>query len=221
MFRAPMSFFDTTPMGRILNRFSGDIDVCDTILMQNFRETFSQVFRIISTFVIIGIETPVVLVAILPISLMYVFLQQVYIPTSRQLKRIESTSRSPIFNHFSETLSGATSIRAYGSVDKFIEESNKKVDIFNKINFCSINTIYWLSYQMELLGTLMVSINTLYVILSRGNLSAATAGLTLSYALTITRNFSFLIHNSAQLETNIVSVERCLEYTGIQSEARH
>ena len=218
MFRAPMSFFDTTPMGRILNRFARDIDVCDTMLNMNIRMTMIQTFRAISAILVMAIETPAVLAVILPIGLVYLFVQRLYIPTSRQLRRIESTTRSPIYIHFSETLSGATSIRAYGSTEKFIDESNKRVDINNMSSFSSIITSCWLSVRLEFLGYSIIFVNALYAVLMRHNLSPGVAGLTLSYAMTITRTLNNLIRATTQLETNIVSVERCLEYTRTPEE---
>jgi ATP-binding cassette subfamily C (CFTR/MRP) protein 1 len=213
IFRAPMSFFDTTPMGRILNRFARDIDVCDTLLSMNLRMTLIQAFRAISAFVVMGIDTPLVLLIILPIGVIYYLVQMLYIPTSRQLRRIESTTRSPIYIHFSETLSGATSIRAYGTVDKFIEESNIRVDANHSSSYPAVITSRWLAIRLEFLGYSIIFINALYAVLSRGKLSPGVAGLTLSYAMTITRTLNNLVMATTNLETNIVSVERCLEYT--------
>ena len=218
MFRAPMSFFDTTPMGRILNRFARDIDVCDTLLNMNIRMTMTQTFRTLSAFIVMAIETPIVLAVILPIGVLYLIVQRFYIPTSRQLRRIESTTRSPIYIHFSETLSGATSIRAYGSVDKFIDESNRRVDMNNMSAFSSVITSCWLSIRLEFLGYSIIFVNALYAVLSRHTLSPGVAGLTLSYAMTITRTLNNLVRATTQLETNIVSVERCLEYTRTPTE---
>ncbi|XP_054162838.1 multidrug resistance-associated protein 1-like [Oppia nitens] len=219
IFRAPMSFFDTTPMGRILNRFSRDVDVCDTLLNMNIRMTMVQAFRAISAFAVMAIETPLILAFLLPIGLVYLFVQRLYIPTSRQLRRIESTTRSPIYIHFSETLTGATSIRAYGSVDKFVDESNKRVDMNNMSTFAATITSCWLSIRLELLGYTIIFINALYAVIARRTLSPGVAGLTLSYAMTITRTLNNLIRATTQLETNIVSVERCLEYTETPQEA--
>ncbi|CAG2109404.1 unnamed protein product [Medioppia subpectinata] len=219
IFRAPMSFFDTTPMGRILNRFSRDVDICDTMLGMNIRMTMIQTFRAISAFVVMAIETPLVLVAILPIGLIYLFVQRLYIPTSRQLRRIESTTRSPIYIHFSETLTGATSIRAYGSVEQFIDESNKRVDLNNMSTFAATLTSCWLSIRLEFLGYCIIFVNALYAVISRGSLTPGVAGLTLSYSMTITRTLNNLIRATTLLETNIVSVERCLEYTETPLEA--
>ncbi|CAG2122691.1 unnamed protein product, partial [Medioppia subpectinata] len=170
---------NTTPMGRILNRFSRDVDICDTMLGMNIRMTMIQTFRAISAFVVMAIETPLVLVAILPIGLIYLFVQRLYIPTSRQLRRIESTTRSPIYIHFSETLTGATSIRAYGSVEQFIDESNKRVDLNNMSTFAATLTSCWLSIRLEFLGYCIIFVNALYAVISRGSLTPGVAGLTL------------------------------------------
>ena len=221
LFHAPMAFFDTTPMGRILNRFARDIDVCDTMLNMNIRMTMMQMFRALTAFIVMAMETPIVLVVILPIGLIYVFLQRLYIPSSRQLRRIESTTRSPIYIHFSETLAGSTSIRAYGSVDNFVNESNRRVDINNMSSYTSITTSCWLSIRLEFLGYCIIFANAIYAVLSRRTLSPGVAGLTLSYAMTITRTLNNLVRNTTQLETNIVSVERCLEYTHTPVEVRY
>ncbi|CAG2161666.1 unnamed protein product [Oppiella nova] len=152
-------------------------------------------------------------------GLVYMFVQRLYIPTSRQLRRIESTTRSPIYIHFSETLTGATSIRAYGSVDKFIDESNKRVDMNNMSTFAATLTSCWLSIRLEFLGYCIIFVNAMYAVIARKTLSPGVAGLTLSYAMTITRTLNNLIRATTQLETNIVSVERCLEYTQTPLEA--
>ena len=213
MFRAPMAFFDTTPIGRILNRFARDVDVCDTQINVYFRVTMNQVFRAITALTVMAIEIPWVLVVILPLAGIYIVVHSLYVPSSRQLRRIESTTRSPIYTHFSETLSGCTSIRAYGSVDKFVDESNRRVDVNNMSTYASIAINRWLAIQLEFVGYTIILANALYVVIFRNTLSPGVAGLTLSYAMTITKIFSNLVYVCAQLETNIVSVERCLEYT--------
>lgn len=111
--RFPMSFFDTTPLGRIINRFSKDMDVIDNTLPLSVRSWLLMFFNVASVFVVISISTPLFLVMIIPISILYYIIQKFYIATSRQLKRIESVTRSPIYSHFSETLTGQTTVRAY------------------------------------------------------------------------------------------------------------
>jgi ABC-type multidrug transport system fused ATPase/permease subunit len=203
---------DTTPIGRILNRFSKDIDTADVSLMSNLRMTISLFFRTLVAFTMISLETPIILTAIFPLAIIYYLFQRIYISTSRQLKRIDSTSRSPIYNHFSETVNGATSIRAYGVCDQFIQESNKRVDDNHKCYFPSFTAARWLAIRLEFLGYCIIFLSAIFAVVSRGSLSPGIAGLAISYSLNITGVLGTFVRCATDLETNIVSVERCLEY---------
>jgi ATP-binding cassette, subfamily C (CFTR/MRP), member 1 len=112
--RLPMSFFDTTPLGRILNRFSKDVDVIDNVLPMSMRFWLMMFFNTVGVLVTISYSTPIFLAVVLPLGVVYYFVQKFYVATSRQLKRIESVTRSPIYTHFSETITGQSTIRAYG-----------------------------------------------------------------------------------------------------------
>jgi ATP-binding cassette, subfamily C (CFTR/MRP), member 1 len=112
--RLPMSFFDTTPLGRILNRFSKDVDTIDTVLPMSMRFLLMMFFNTVGVIVTIAYSTPIFLAVVLPLGIVYYFIQKFYVATSRQLKRIESVTRSPIYTHFSETITGQSTIRAYG-----------------------------------------------------------------------------------------------------------
>ena len=153
---------DTTPIGRILNRFSKDIDSADMYLIFNLRMTISQFFRTLVSFTMISLETPIILVAIFPLILIYYLFQRIYISTSRQLKRIDSTSRSPIYNHFSETVNGLTSVRAYGVSDLFINESNKRVDENHVCYYPSFTATRWLAIRLEFLGYCIIFLSAMF-----------------------------------------------------------
>lgn len=112
--RLPMSFFDTTPLGRILNRFSKDVDVIDNVLPMSMRFWIMMFFNAVGVIVTISYSTPIFLAAVVPLGIIYYIVQKFYVATSRQLKRIESVTRSPIYTHFSETITGQSTIRAYG-----------------------------------------------------------------------------------------------------------
>ena len=110
-FRMPMAFFDTTPLGRIMNRFSKDVDVVDNVLPMSVRAWVLMFFNVIGVFIVISISTPIFMTVIIPLGILYYFIQKFYVATSRQLKRLESVTRSPIYSHFGETLTGASTIR--------------------------------------------------------------------------------------------------------------
>ncbi|XP_076324180.1 multidrug resistance-associated protein 1-like isoform X3 [Tachypleus tridentatus] len=215
----PMSFFDTTPIGRILNRFSRDVDTNDLLIRFNVRMLLVQVFRASVAFIAICLETPLILIVMIPLGGLYYLIQRFYIPTTRQLRRLESISRSPIYTHFSETITGTSSIRAYGVTKQFIEESNRRVDVNHTCYFPSVVANRWLSVRLEFLGYCIVFFSALFAVLTRETLSPGLVGLSVSYALTITGNLNMLVKASTGLETNIVAVERCLEYSQIPTEA--
>ncbi|CAG2106013.1 unnamed protein product [Medioppia subpectinata] len=194
--RAPMIFYDTTPIGRIQNRFSRNMDSVDGSLILSLRLTISVILRAFVAFFLITFQTPLL-----------------YIRSSRQLKRIESTTRSPIYSHFSETVSGSASIRAYGVSHQFIQEFNRRVDENHMCYYPSFTAAQWLAIRLEFLGNCLVFVTAIFAVYYRFKLSAGIAGLAMSYSLNITRCLTFLVDSMSNVETNIVSIERCLEYT--------
>lgn len=118
VFRLPMSFFDTTPLGRILNRFSKDVDVIDNVLPMSMRFWIMMFFNTVAVIIVISYSTYEFLYLVLPLAVIYYLVQRFYVATSRQLKRIESVTRSPIYTHFSETITGQSTIRAYGEEER-------------------------------------------------------------------------------------------------------
>ena len=210
--RAPMSFFDTTPQGRILNRFGKDVDVLDSTMPFILRGWISCLLSVVATFLVIIVTTPL---AILPIFLVlcgYYFVQRIYVSASRQLKRLESTSRSPIYSHFGETINGASVIRAYGLQNTFIKESEKRVDKNHQATFCAVIANRWLAVRLETVGNCIIFAAALFAVLGRDTLSPGLVGLSVSYALQVTQTLNWLVRMSSELETNVVAVERLQEY---------
>ena len=111
--RSPMQFFDTNPLGRIINRFSSDIDTMEMMIPFQLADFIWCLFEVITTFIMISAVLPIFMTVVIPIILIFFIVQRCYIKTSRQLKRIYSITKSPIFSHFSETVSGAQIIRAF------------------------------------------------------------------------------------------------------------
>ncbi|XP_052061601.1 multidrug resistance-associated protein 1-like [Mytilus californianus] len=215
--KAPMAFFDTTPVGRIVNRFSSDVATIDSMLPMNFRMFLGTVIGTLSTLVVISYSTPIFLTVVLPLAIVYYLMQKFYIPTSRQLQRLESTTKSPIFNHFSETINGASTLRAYKEQPRFIQESLDRVDKNISFYFTRIASNRWLGWRLEFIGNLIVFSAALFAVVS--DISGGLVGLSVSYALQITSALNMLVRNSSDLETNVVSVERLKEYAEVETEA--
>ncbi|XP_015036515.1 multidrug resistance-associated protein 1 isoform X6 [Drosophila pseudoobscura] len=216
--RWPMELFDTTPLGRIVNRFSKDIDTIDNVLPFNIRVVLGQGFMVLATIVVISMSTPIFLAVIVPIALLYYFAQRFYVATSRQLMRLESVSRSPIYSHFGETVTGAPTIRAYNVGDRFIEESDAKVDKNQVCKYPSVIANRWLAIRLEMVGNLIILFASLFAVLG-GQTDPGLVGLSVSYALQVTQTLNWLVRMSSDIETNIVSVERIKEYGETKQEA--
>lgn len=216
--RMPMSFFDTTPLGRIINRFSKDVDVMDNVLPATIRAWLYFLFSVIGVFVVIGISTPIFLAVVPPLMIIYYFIQKIYIATSRQLKRLESVTRSPIYSHFGESISGQSTIRAYNEQMRFTRESEEKVDYNQMVSYPTILANRWLGIRLEIVGSLVVLFAALFAVLAKDTIGPATVGLSISYALQISATLSFMVRMTAEVETNIVAVERLEEYTVLPRE---
>ncbi|KAJ8688541.1 hypothetical protein QAD02_024336 [Eretmocerus hayati] len=217
--RSPMSFFDTTPSGRILNRLGKDIDTIDNLLPINLRQWVICIFSVIGTISVISYSTPIFMTVIVPLGILYYLVQQFYVATSRQLKRLDSVSRSPIYSHFSESITGAPIIRAYGAEERFLVESEKKIDSNQMCFYPSNIANRWLAVRLETMGNILVFFAALFAVLARGTINAGLVGLSVSYALQITQTLNWIVRMTSEVETNIVAVERLKEYTETPQEA--
>ncbi|XP_032583422.1 multidrug resistance-associated protein 1 isoform X5 [Drosophila sechellia] len=216
--RAPMTMFDTTPVGRILSRFSKDVESVDQKMPQVINDCIWCAFEVLATIVVISLSTPIFLAVIVPIAFLYYVAQRFYVATSRQLMRLESVSRSPIYSHFSETVTGASTIRAYNVGDRFIEESDAKVDKNQVCKYPSVIANRWLAIRLEMVGNLIILFASLFAVLG-GQTNPGLVGLSVSYALQVTQTLNWLVRMSSDIETNIVSVERIKEYGETKQEA--
>ncbi|UMM38706.1 hypothetical protein L5515_016086 [Caenorhabditis briggsae] len=223
MMRSPMAFFDVTPLGRILNRFGKDVDGVDTEIPRSMAMFIRTAEQSIGILAIILWATPLAISVLLPLLVVYIVVLRFYVSTSRQLKRLESASRSPIYSHFQESIQGASSIRAYGVVDKFVKESQHKVDENLATYYPSIVANRWLAVRLEMVGNLIVLSAAGAAVYFRDSpgLSAGLVGLSVSYALNITQTLNWAVRMTSELETNIVAVERIKEYTITPTEGNN
>ncbi|CZR41093.1 uncharacterized protein FPRO_10682 [Fusarium proliferatum ET1] len=222
IFRSPMSFFDTTPAGRILNRFSSDIYRVDEVLARTFNMLFVNAAKSGFTLVVISFATPPFVALIIPLALTYYYIQRYYLRTSRELKRLDSVSRSPIYAHFQESLGGISTIRAFRQQQRFELENEWRVDANLRAYFPSISANRWLAVRLEFIGAVVILAAAGFAIIAvTGNkpIQSGIVGLAMSYALQITTSLNWIVRQTVEVETNIVSVERVLEYAALPSEA--
>uniref|UniRef100_A0A8C0VIR1 ABC-type glutathione-S-conjugate transporter n=1 Tax=Cyanistes caeruleus TaxID=156563 RepID=A0A8C0VIR1_CYACU len=217
--RSPMLFFEQTPIGHLLNRFSKDMDAVDSVIPDKLKSVLGFLFNLLEIYLVIVVATPWALMAIVPLTVLYAAFQHFYVSTSCQLRRMEAASRSPLYSHISETLQGSSVIRAHKDQQRFISKSNFLVDENQRICFPGAVADRWLATNLEFLGNGIVLFAALFAALSRTQLSPGTAGFSLSYALQITGVLNWMVRSWTETENNIVSVERVREYLRTPKEA--
>ncbi|KFZ51729.1 Multidrug resistance-associated protein 1, partial [Antrostomus carolinensis] len=217
--RSPMVFFEQTPIGNLLNRFSRDMDAIDSVIPDKLKSLLGFLFNLLEIYLVIIVATPRAAMAIVPLTVLYAAFQHFYVITSCQLRRIEAARRSPIYSHISETFQGSSVIRAYKDQERFILKSNFLVDENQCICFPGAVADRWLATNLEFLGNGIVLFAALFATMGRTHLSPGAAGFSISYALQITGVLNWMVRSWTEIENNIVSVERVREYLRTPKEA--
>lgn len=172
--------------------------------------------------IVISSSTPAFLLVALPLGYIYYIYQKYYLRTSRELKRLDSVTRSPIYAHFQESLGGVSTIRAYKQENRFTLENEWRMDANLRAYFPSVAVNRWLAVRLEFIGSIVILAAaglSIVSVATHSGLSAGMVGLAMSYALQITQSLNWIVRQTVEVETNIVSVERVLEYAEIPSEA--
>uniref|UniRef100_A0A3Q0SKS5 ABC-type glutathione-S-conjugate transporter n=1 Tax=Amphilophus citrinellus TaxID=61819 RepID=A0A3Q0SKS5_AMPCI len=216
---SPMSFFESTPSGNLLNRFAKEIDAIDCMVPEGLKMMLSYVFKLMEVCIIVLMATPFAAVIILPLSFLYAFVQSFYVATSCQLRRLEAVSRSPIYTHFNETVQGASVIRAFGEQSRFILQANERVDFNQTSYFPRFVATRWLAVNLEFVGNGVVLAAAILSVMGKGTLSPGIVGLAVSHSLQVTGILSWIVRSWTDVENNIVSVERVNEYADTPKEA--
>lgn len=215
---AKIRFFDSTPIGRVMNRFSKDIESIDQDLAPIAMSVFSNLLNAVSVVILISLITPGFLIPGVFVGFLYWAIGSFYLASSRELKRIDSISKSPMFQHFGETLNGVTTIRAYGVSDRCIEQNITKIDSNNRPFFYLWVANRWLSFRIDVAGSLVAFFASAMVVLSVNKIDSGLAGLSLSYAITFSSTVLWIVRYYALLEMNMNSMERIHEYLALESE---
>ncbi|XP_077870404.1 ATP-binding cassette sub-family C member 9-like [Saccoglossus kowalevskii] len=217
---APMRFFDTTPVGRVLNRFSNDTNIIDQRLWMVMFSILSNASVLISAIVVNAVVSPIFIAGAAPLFLIYILIQRYFISTARELQRLGSISRSPVFAHFSESLEGLTTIRAYRNEKRFRRQLHTSVDTNNIAMVCLTLVNRWMGVRLEFIGAVVVLISGLSGLLTAlfGELEPSLVGLALTYALSISGHSAILVRSTADCEMQMNAVERIRYYTNVESE---
>ncbi|CAM4454161.1 multidrug resistance-associated protein 1-like isoform X1 [Lepidochelys kempii] len=215
----PLQYFETNPVGQIINRFTKDMFIIDLRFHYYLRTWLNCTLDVIGTILVIISASPLFILVVIPLGYLYFIIQRYYIASSRQIRRLAGASHSPVISHFSETLLGLSTIRAFGHQERFIRQNK---DVVNENLVCFYNNVIsnrWLAVRLEFLGNLMVFFAALFAVLAGNTINSSTVGLSISYALNITQSLNFWVRKACEIETNGVSIERVCEYEKMDKEA--
>jgi len=221
--RAPVSFYDVTPIGRVLNRFAADMDKIDLELTQSLGQAVSTMYSVLGAVsAIVAATKGTLLIALAPIGYANYNIQKWFRKSSTELQRASSVAASPIFTDFSQMLSGTSTIRAYGKQPKFFGNCQHSFDKFNALYTSIQQANYWLGLRLDVLGgSVGAIIGAVALATNKYNfIPAGWVGLALSYSIEVTGYLKHGVRMIAQVEAEMNSVERVLYYSNsVEPEA--
>jgi len=221
LLRYPLQWFETTPTGRLLNLFSRDISVIDEVLPRVIQGMTRSSVVVLGVVCVVTYSVPAFLLAVVPLAMAYRAVMRYYLASSRELKRMDAVTKSPVFTWFQEALGGLSTIRAFGQAHAFADAFEARVDRNQMCYFPAVTCNRWLAVRIECLGSVVILLaSTLAVVMvvSGGRMSAGLLGLMLSQALSTTQTLNWAVRSASEVEQNIVSVERVLSYASLPQE---
>ncbi|KAL9237370.1 hypothetical protein vseg_011927 [Gypsophila vaccaria] len=220
LFRVPMSFYESTPLGRILSRVTSDLNIIDLDVAYSIQGFVLPTIVACANLGLLASITPRVLVIYIPIIYMILWLQRYYIATAKELMRIQGTTKSQVVNHLAESIAGAMTIRAFEEEDRFFAKNFNLVDRNSSPFLHSYAATEWLIQRVETLNAIVLSSVALcMVLLPPMSISSGLIGMALAYGLSLNGTVVFALQNQCILANNIVSVERLNQYMHLPSEA--
>ncbi|KAI4256442.1 MAG: hypothetical protein L6R42_006221 [Xanthoria sp. 1 TBL-2021] len=217
--RAKFKFFDSTPLGQIMNRFSKDVEAVDQEVAPIAVGVVGCLTSVITIIILISVITPGFLIAGVFITAVYFAIGAFYLRSSVDLKRLESVQKSPLYQQFGETLSGVTTIRAYGHEQRFIQDNLHRVDTYNRPYIYLWAANRWLAFRVDVSGALVSFFAGVFIILRIKTIDAGAAGLSMTYAVMFSENILWLVRLYSVNEQNMNAVERLKEYMDVEQEA--
>ncbi|RUS69501.1 hypothetical protein EGW08_022736 [Elysia chlorotica] len=217
--RATMAFFDTNPVGRVLNRFSKDIGQTDDLLPWTMFDVIQNSLLTVAIVVLAAVLNPWVFVPVLPLLVLFVLVRRYYVQTSRSVKRLEGTTRSPVFSYLSASLQGLHTIRAMHMEHKLTAEFDAHQDLHTEAWFLFLTTSRWLGVRLDWLSVIFTASVVYSSLLTADAMDPAFVGLSVVYTMNLMGLFQWAVRQSVELENQMISVERVLQYTRLPIEA--
>ncbi|CED82131.1 multidrug resistance-associated abc transporter [Phaffia rhodozyma] len=216
--RSRISFFDTTPIGRIVNRLSKDITTLDNQLPQQLNQLLNLVFSVFGTIGLVFYTFPYLGIIFAPMAVLYYIFADFYRRSSREVKRLDSNLRSHVYTSYGEMLGGLASVRAYRQQKVFTKKTEEAIDYQNRANFMTITLQRWLGVRLDFLGNILVLGIGLFGVGFRETISPSKLGVVLTYSLSVTQVFSQLVTIFATVEQDMNTAERVSHYAHLSPE---
>ncbi|KAJ3104965.1 hypothetical protein HDU97_008713 [Phlyctochytrium planicorne] len=222
VFGAPLSFFVENPSGRVMNRMSNDLNRMDESLPWTFFDFVQCFFLVIGTVAVAVVIIPYVLAFVPVVGFTFWYLRKTYLQASRQVKREEAITRSPVYSTIPATLEGLSTVRAFGAETRFLERFSSLQNSNTRIAVCFLSAVRWLGLRLDLIAAAFLIVVAFLSVTIRGrpglSLSGSTVGLVLSYALQLMGLLQWCFRQSAEVENLMTATERVVEYTQLESE---
>ncbi|KAG6521811.1 hypothetical protein ZIOFF_018944 [Zingiber officinale] len=238
IFRAPMSFFDTTPSSRILNRSSSDQTTVDTDIPYRLAGLAFALVQLLCIIILMSqVAWPVFILFILVVTISIWYQDYVvlhldrkrclrtgstnhYVNAARELARMVGIQKAPILHHFSESFAGAATIRCFNQEERFSKKNLSLIDDYSRVTFHNYATMEWLSLRVNFLFNIVFfAMLAMLVSMPRNAIDPSLAGLAATYGLNLNVLQSWVIWNLCNVENKMISVERILQFLAIESEA--
>jgi len=215
--KAPVLFFDSNPIGRILNRFAKDTGCLDEILPQTFFFAIQMVLFVFTAALIPLVANAWLAAVVTPIVLLYVYIARYFMRTSRELKRLEAVSRSPVLSQISETLDGLDTIRSRGRQKEFADKLHRYQDTHSRAYFMVLASTRWLGIRLDLLSALLIGAVAFFAALQTQS-NAALVGIAFVYVFETAHFTQVSVQQSSEVENLMTSVERVIAVTQLEPE---
>jgi ABC-type multidrug transport system fused ATPase/permease subunit len=212
LLHAPMTFFIANPTGRILNRFSKDQNIVDELMPITLFDFIQSALFVLAAVVLVCVSLPELLALLAPLVYGFYVARRRFLASSREIKRLEAVSRSPVYADFSATIQGLVTIRAYGLQQAVQQRFINLINDNARAWYCFLLVSRWLGFRLDLIAALFLFAAAVLVVPLRSTIDVGITGFALVYALSLSSLFQWSVRLSAESENHMTSTERVLKY---------